>query len=318
MHTSKILITGGAGFIGSNLIDALINQYQIVNVDDFNDFYDPALKEKNITSHLSAPNYTLCRVDINDFQSLGEVFAHHQFDQVIHLAARAGVRPSIENPLAYAQTNIIGTLNLLELIKKHQVKKFIFASSSSVYGNHPAEKFSENLNLSQPISPYAATKLAAEQLIYTYAHLYQFQALCLRFFTVYGPRQRPDLAINKFISLINRNQAISVFGDGQTLRDYTYIDDIVSGIIAAMEYNSSHYEIINLGGGSPVTLSQMIATIEQAMNKKALINHLPPQAGDVDRTAADISKAQKLLSYKPATSFPQGIKQYLAWRAQQI
>lgn len=311
-----ILVTGGAGFIGSNLIDILITKFpkiNIINIDNFNDYYDLKIKQKNIENHLKSKNYYLYKIDIENQLELDKVFSKHKIDIVIHLAARAGVRPSIENPISYINTNILGTVNILECIKKYNVPKIVFASSSSVYGNSNTNKFSEILKLSEPISPYAATKLSCEQIIYTYSKLYNIQAVLLRFFTVFGPRQRPDLAISKFTKLILKDEPIQMFGDGNTIRDYTYIDDIVSGIISAIKYNETQYEIFNLGGGSPVSLKEMIKCIEKNIGKKAIIEKLPMQAGDVDKTAADISKAKKYLNFYPKTSFNEGIKKFIVW-----
>ncbi|MDR1952219.1 MAG: SDR family NAD(P)-dependent oxidoreductase [Elusimicrobiota bacterium] len=314
----KILITGGAGFIGSSLADALLLKgKEIIVLDNFNNYYDPALKENNVRHNLQNPKYRLYRGDICDKQILEKVFDENKIDAVIHIAANAGVRASIENSEIFVQTNISGTLNVLEQMKKKEIKKLVFASSSSVYGNCKADKFSEDLKVSEPISPYAMTKSACEQLIYTYSFLYAIKSICLRFFTVYGPRQRPDLAIRKFAELIEEGKEIPVFGDGSSKRDYTYIDDIINGISAAIDYDKSSYEIINLGGGSPITLNEMIAVIEKAVGKKALRKNLPMQKGDVERTVCDISKAKTLLKFEPKTSFKEGVEEFLLWRKKQ-
>lgn len=311
-----ILITGGAGFIGSCVADYLLPlRYKIIVVDNFDPYYDPKLKEQNVLPHKDNPNYVLYRANIEDLPVLKQIFSVHSVDQVVHLAARAGVRPSLENPLAYVQTNINGTMNILECMREYNVKKLVFASSSSVYGNCKADKFTEDLKVTQPISPYAATKSACEQIIYTYCHLYHIQAVCLRFFTVFGPRQRPDLAINKFTRLIKNSRPIPLFGDGSSCRDYTYIDDIVSGVCAAINYDKTPYEIINLGGGEPITLKNMIGIIEKVLGKKAQISYLPMQPGDVDRTVCDCSKAQRLLNYCPKTSFEEGVRKFIEWVA---
>lgn len=310
----NILITGGAGFIGSTLADRLISNNKIIVIDNFNDYYDISIKENNVKNNLSNQNYTLYRADICDREIVRDIFEQNKIDIVIHIAARAGVRPSLENPLEYVRSNIEGTINILENMKNYNCKKIIFASSSSVYGNCTAEKFSEDLKVTEPISPYAATKSACEQFLYTYSKLYDIQAICLRFFTVYGPRQRPDLAIRKFIELIEQDKPIPVYGDGTTMRDYTYIDDIVDGIVKAINYNQTKYEIVNLGGGSPVTLNQMIETIENVLRKKAIIDRLPMQPGDVNKTVSDISKAKKLFNYCPKTSFKAGITKFVNWR----
>lgn len=310
----NILITGGAGFIGSTLADKLLEKNnKIVVIDNFNDYYSPKLKEKNIKHNLDNKNYKLYRGDICDKNLLSKIFEENQIDVVVHIAASAGVRPSIENPLSYVKNNIEGTVNIVEVMKENGIKKIVFASSSSIYGNCKEEIFSEDLKVSEPISPYAASKSACEQFLYTYSKLFDIQVVALRFFTVFGPRQRPDLAIRKFIDLIKENKPIPVYGDGSTIRDYTYVDDIVDGIISAINYNDTPYEIINLGGGAPVSLNQMIETIEKVLNKKATIEHLPMQLGDVNKTAADITKAKKLLNYNPKTSFKEGIIKFIEW-----
>lgn len=322
----QILITGGAGFIGSTLADKLLKlstsfqnniNNKIIIIDNFNDYYSPELKDLNIKHNLANPDYKLYRGDICDRNLVNKIFKNHEINCVIHIAARAGVRPSLEDPLEYVRSNIEGTINILEAMRKNNVKKIVFASSSSVYGNCKAEKFTEDLKVTEPISPYAATKSACEQFLYTYSKLYDMQALCLRFFTVYGPRQRPDLAIRKFIELIEQDKPIPVYGDGTTMRDYTYIDDIVNGIMSAINYDKTPYEIINLGGGSPVTLNEMIATIEKVLGKKAKIERLPMQPGDVDKTVADITKARLLLNYNPQTTFEEGIRKFIEWREQE-
>lgn len=311
----RYLITGGAGFIGSNLADKLLaDGNEIVVVDNFNDYYDVAVKEANVAQALQNPNYRLYRVDIEDMPRLEAVFKAHRFDAVIHLAARAGVRPSLENPVEYVKSNILGTVNVLEAMRQFGVKKLVIASSSSVYGNCAAEIFSEDLKVTEPISPYAATKSACEQICYTWHHLYGINVVALRFFTVYGPRQRPDLAINKFSRLIAENKPIEMYGDGSTKRDYTFIGDIVQGICASIAYDKTGYEIINLGGGEPITLKRMIQTIEDAMGKKAEIIQKPMQPGDVNKTVCDWSKAQRLLGYQPRTTFEQGIKKFISWK----
>lgn len=314
-ETLTVLITGGAGFIGSSLADQMLALgHKVIALDNFNDYYNPEIKRQNIAQARTNPNYIIYEGDIEKTDDLEKVFSENKIDTIVHLAARAGVRPSIEAPLAYAMTNIIGTINILEMMKKYGVKRMSMASSSSVYGNCNAQKFSEDLNIREPISPYAATKSADEQICYTYHHLYGLEIYMLRFFTVYGPRQRPDLAINKFTNLIAADMPIDMYGDGSTKRDYTYIDDIVTGIIASVNYHQTGYEIFNLGGGSPVTLKEMISTIEEVLGKKAKINRLPMQPGDVDKTVSDISKAQKLLGYHPNTSFKDGIRKFIAWK----
>ncbi len=314
--TKHILITGGAGFIGSNLADKLLaDGHRVTVIDNFNDYYNPEIKEHNIAHNLNNPNYKLYRADIENLNDLDAIFAENTFDAIVHLAARAGVHPSLEKPSEYVQTNVAGTVNILELMKRYSVKKLVFASSSSVYGNCQAELFSEDLKITEPISPYAATKSACEQLCYTWHKLYELSVMCLRFFTVYGPRQRPDLAINKFCRLIKNGEPIQMYGDGTTKRDYTYIDDIVNGICGAIDYNKTGYEIVNLGGGEPITLKRMIATIESALAETAIIEQMPMQPGDVDKTVCDWSKAHKLFGYTPSTTFENGIKQFIEWRS---
>lgn len=310
----NILITGGAGFIGSTLCDKILKEdNKIIVIDNFNDYYNPELKEQNIQHNINNKNYKLYRGDICDNSLLKRIFDENKIDVVVHIAASAGVRPSIDKPIDYVKNNIEGTVNILEIMKANNVKKIVFASSSSIYGNCKEEIFSEDLKVTEPISPYAASKSACEQFLYTYSKLYDIQVVALRFFTVFGPRQRPDLAIRKFIDLIKENKPIPVYGDGTTIRDYTYIDDIVDGIIGAINYNDTQYEIINLGGGAPVSLNQMIETIEKVLNKKAKIERLPMQMGDVNKTAADITKAKKLLNYNPKTSFESGIIKFIDW-----
>lgn len=315
----KYLITGGAGFIGSTLADSLLaGGHEITVIDNFNDYYDVRLKEANVAHNINNQNYTLYRADIEDKIKLNEIFSNHKFDAVIHLAARAGVRPSLENPSDYVKSNILGTVNILDCMKDYGVKKLIFASSSSVYGNCKEDKFCEDLKVTEPISPYAATKSACEQICYTWHHLYDINVVALRFFTVYGPRQRPDLAINKFVGLIDANQPVEMYGDGSTMRDYTYIDDIIFGIKSAINYDKSEYEIINLGGGEPITLKNMILTLEKVMGKKAAIIQKPMQPGDVEKTVCDCSKANNLLGYYPSTNFEEGIRKFIDWRRKNI
>jgi UDP-glucuronate 4-epimerase len=310
-----ILVTGGAGFIGSHLVDRLLAEraWQVVVVDDFNDFYSPAIKRDNIRAHLAQPAYHLVEANICDRASIEAVFRGHKLDCVVHLAARAGVRPSLDQPQLYATTNINGTLNLLELAREYGVRQFIFGSSSSVYGANAHVPFGEEDPVRHPISPYAATKAAAELLCHTYTHLYGIRCICLRFFTVYGARQRPDLAIHKFTRLISQGQPIPVFGDGKTRRDYTFIDDILAGVRSAIEYEASPYEVINLGESRTVELNELVSLLERELGRKALIDRQPPQPGDVPQTYADISKARRLLGYNPETPIEDGIRQFVQW-----
>ena len=312
----RILITGAAGFIGSNLTDRLLAEgAEVTGIDNFNDFYDPAIKERNLADALAHRGFHLVKGDLNDTSLLERLFAErkHPFDAVIHLAARAGVRPSILAPEVYCRDNISATVSLLEATRKSPTRRFIFASSSSVYGNRPEPLFSEDFDVTHPISPYAATKSACEQLCYTWHRLYGLSVTALRFFTVYGRRQRPDLAIAKFCRKILSGEPIPVYGDGRTVRDYTYIDDILNGLTAALDYDGSPFEFVNLGGGEPVSLARMISEIETALGKKAVIDRRPPQMGDVERTAADVTKAGRLFGYRPKTTFTEGIRAYARW-----
>ena len=311
------LITGAAGFIGSHLADKLLNEgNKVIVVDNFCDFYNPEIKENNVKHNLSNPNYKLYRADIRDRNELAKVFNENKIDVVIHLAAMAGVRPSIDNPIYYQEVNCVGTQNILEEMKLHNIKKLVMASSSSVYGNCKEVPFKENMIVDFAISPYAATKKANEVMTHVYHKLFDFNVIMLRFFTVFGPRQRPDLAINKFTRLMLNDEPIPMFGDGTTSRDYTYIDDIVDGIIKSCNYvenNKDVYEILNLGNSSPVSLKEMINTIAEVLNKTPNIQELPMQPGDVERTFADISKAKKLIGYNPKTSFKEGIENFVKW-----
>lgn len=307
-----LLITGGAGFIGSSLIAAIINDYKIICIDNFNDYYNPLWKEENIQPFLKHKNFILYKTDICNLEDLKQIFTNHKINKIIHLAARAGVRPSIENPLLYEQVNVGGTLNLLEMARQYQIPHFIFASSSSVYGNQAKVPFSETDSVNKPISPYAATKKAAEMLCHTYAHLYKIKTTCLRFFTVYGPKGRPDMAPYLFTKAILTGEKINRFGNGQSQRDYTYVDDIVSGIIKTID-KIFDFEILNLGNNQPVSLNNFIQTIENLTDEKAQIINLPTQAGDVAKTYADISKAKKILNWQPKTDLSTGLKKFIDW-----
>ena len=311
----NFLVTGGAGFIGSHLVDRLLatGVEKITVVDDFNDFYDPSIKQNNIQDHLKDSRYSIHQVDIRDRDALKKIFAVNNFDCMVHLAARAGVRPSLSEPQLYTETNINGTLNLLELARQHNIKQFVFGSSSSVYGINAKVPFSEDDPIRQPISPYAATKGAGELLCHTYSHLYGLRCVCLRFFTVYGPRQRPDLAIHKFAKLISAGKPIPVFGDGTTRRDYTYVDDIIDGVIAAINYDKTNYEVFNLGESRTVELNELISLLENELDAHAIIDRQPPQPGDVPQTFADISKARALLGYDPKTQIEEGLHRFVEW-----
>jgi UDP-glucuronate 4-epimerase len=308
----RILVTGGAGFIGSHLVDKLLDAgHRVVILDDFNDFYDPQIKHANIAGF--ANDVAVCHVDLRDSDSVRSVFRHEKLDAIAHLAARAGVRPSIQYPRLYYDTNVIGTLHLLEAARVTGVERFIFASSSSVYGASKTIPFSEDQHLTQTLSPYGATKIAGEFLCSTYSHLYQMRVVALRYFTVYGPRQRPDLAIHQFTRRIYAGQPIDQFGNGSTRRDYTYIEDIIQGTMAALNYNGPQYDVFNLGESQTIQLSDLILAIENALGKRAKINRLPEQPGDMPQTYADISKARKLLGYNPTTKLSEGLAKFIDW-----
>lgn len=333
------LVTGGSGFIGSHLVEQLLkNGHSVINIDNFDDFYSYQVKIKNtlesidkisdfefsdketdiqrLVSLSHSEKYSLYYQDIRDKKGLEDIFRNHSIDMVIHLAALAGVRPSIERPLEYEEVNIRGTMNLWELCKDFNIKKFICASSSSVYGNNEKVPFTETDNVDNPISPYAATKKCGEILGHVYHNLYHIDMIQLRFFTVYGPRQRPDLAIHKFTKLISEGIEIPFYGDGTTARDYTYIDDIIDGVtksILYLENNSNIYEVLNLGENQVVTLTEMVASIENALKMPAIRKILPMQPGDVTKTNADITRAKTLIGYKPDTDFQNGIKKFVEW-----
>jgi len=313
----KVLITGAAGFIGSHLSERLLNDgLMVVGLDNFDDFYDPQIKHRNISECLKNKNFQLVEADIRDSTAMDKAISGG-VEIIVHLAARAGVRPSIEKPLLYADVNVNGTMVLLEAAKKHKIKKFIFGSSSSVYGNNKKVPFSEGDSVDFPISPYAATKKAGELICHTYHHLYEICITCLRFFTVYGPRQRPDLAIYKFAKLIEQDKPIPVYGDGTMMRDFTYIDDIIDGTIAAMN-KCSGFNIYNLGESRPISVNDLIAEIEKALGKKAVKEYLPPQPGDVERTYADVTKAVNELGYKPNTTIQDGLEKFVKWLRQDM
>ncbi len=309
----KFLVTGGAGFIGSHLNEHLIKDTNsVVCLDNFDPFYDPKIKYENIKKIKCHPNFRLVEGDILDWKLLDQLFKGNKFDVVVHLAARAGVLPSIQNPRLYQKVNIEGTVNLLELSCQYTVGKFIFASSSSVYGNNTKVPFSENDPVDHPISPYAATKKAGELIAHTFSSLYDLPVTCLRFFTVYGPRQRPDMAIHKFTRLIDKGKTIPVYGNGKSRRDYTYIDDIISGILLSIE-KCKGFNIFNLGESQTIELNNLIKLIEDGLNKKAKIERLSEQAGDMKKTYADITKATKELGYIPSFSIENGINEFITW-----
>lgn len=309
----KLLITGGAGFIGSHLCSSVLDRGdEVVCLDSFNDYYDPKIKEHNIRPLLEHPRFRLVRGDILDVATLERLFASENFDSIVHLAARAGVRPSISQPLLYEKVNVQGTLNLLELCRSHRISRFIFGSSSSVYGKNEKVPFHEDDPVDHPVSPYAATKKAGELICYTYHHLYKISISCLRFFTVYGPRQRPDMAIHKFTRLIDEGKPVPVFGDGSSQRDYTYIDDIIEGVVRALD-RCDGYRIYNLGESKTIELLGLIRLLEEHLDRKATIEHLPPQPGDVPITYADITRAQQELGYRPRYPIEKGIAEFVKW-----
>lgn len=309
----QFLVTGGAGFIGSNLVDDLLLQgHEVVCLDNFDNYYDPAIKKSNISKALSYSTYRLIEGDIRDKQVLKAIFSENKIDMVIHLAARAGVLPSVQNPELYYDVNVSGTLHLLESMRRAGVTKMIFASSSSVYGNNKTVPFSESMLVDNPISPYAASKKAGELLCHIYYHLHRFDIFCLRFFTVYGPRQRPEMAIHYFVKSILQGLPIKQFGEGNSQRDYTYITDIVSGVMGAIKYLKG-YEVINLGESQTISLKELIAVIESVTRQKAIIKLLPQQAGDVDITYADITKAKNIMGYTPSFPVVKGIELFVEW-----
>jgi UDP-glucuronate 4-epimerase len=309
----RLLVTGGAGFIGSHLTDSLLRDgHEVTVLDNFDSFYDRALKERNIHAHRTHPKWRLVEQDLRDPAALDKHLTG-PYDAIVHLAAKAGVRPSIEDPLTYQDVNVRGTQNLLELARRLQVPQFIFASSSSVYGVNPRVPWSEDDAVLQPISPYASTKVSGELLGHVYSHLYGIRFIALRFFTVYGPRQRPDLAIHKFARLISERRQVPLFGDGSTRRDYTYIDDVVAGLRAALHYEDSRYEIVNLGNNQTVTLLEMVRCLEHVLGIDANIAWLPEQPGDVPQTWANVEKARRLLAYQPHTRFEDGVARFAEW-----
>ncbi|HEY4619408.1 MAG TPA: GDP-mannose 4,6-dehydratase [Nitrospirota bacterium] len=310
---TNILITGAAGFIGSHLSERLLQEgSRIICLDNLDTFYDPQMKRENLKPLLANNNFTMIEGDIRDLKLLTDIFEGNRIDIIVHIAARAGVRPSIKEPLLYYDVNVRGTTNLLEMAKNYHIKKFIFASSSSVYGENKKVPFSEDDNVDYPISPYAATKKAGELISFTYHHLYGIPVNCLRFFTVYGPRQRPEMAIHKFTRLIYEGKSIPVYGDGTSRRDYTYIDDLISGITASVNTELG-YEIINLGESKTVKLTELISLIEENLQKKAIIEWLPDQPGDVPVTFADIGKARRLLGYAPCIDIKEGAGRFVEW-----
>jgi UDP-glucuronate 4-epimerase len=307
----RALITGGAGFIGSHVVDLLLGEgWEVTVVDNFDPFYDPRIKRQNIARHLSHPNYRLVEVDIRDLEVLRKYLAG-EYDVIVHLAAKAGVRSSVLDPVSYYEVNVRGTLNLLELAKEWGVKQFVFASSSSVYGANPNLPWREDDPLLLPVSPYGATKLAGEVLGRVYSRLYGIRFIALRIFTAYGPRQRPDLAIHKFARLMLEGKPVPIYGDGSACRDYTYIDDLVLGIRAAMDYEGAPFEVFNLGSGRPITVLEVVRSLEKVLGIKARIEHLPLPAGNVPYTCANVERAARLLGYIPKTPFGEGLIRFV-------
>lgn len=310
---ASILVTGGAGFIGSHLVDALLRDgREVVVLDSFDTFYDPAIKRRNIEQFTGRPGFTLVEGDIRDAKRLETLFASHSISVVAHLAARAGVRPSIEQPLLYSDVNLNGTVTLLEACRRHNVGKFVFGSSSSVYGDSSKAPYKEQESADRPISPYGATKRAGELLCASYHALFRLNVFCLRFFTVYGPRQRPEMAIHRFTRLIDRGLPLPRFGDGSTSRDYTYVDDIIQGVLRAIE-RVQGFEIINLGGSRTTRLLDLIGLLEDRLGKKAVVEAQPDQPGDVVATWADVAKARRLLGYEPKVPIEEGLTRFVAW-----
>ncbi|OHB66988.1 MAG: epimerase [Planctomycetes bacterium RBG_13_60_9] len=308
----KAVVTGAAGFIGSHLTERLLKDgWTVTGVDNLDGFYDPRVKRRNVAGCLSNPGFRLVEADIRDKAAMEKAIADDT-DVIVHLAARAGVRPSILEPMLYMDVNINGTVVLLEIARQRNIGRFVFASSSSVYGNNEKVPFSEEDNVDFPISPYAATKKAGELICHTYHHLYGTAINCLRFFTVYGPRQRPDLAIHKFARLIEDGKPVPVYGDGTMMRDFTYIDDIINGVVAAID-RCADYQIYNLGESQPISVNDLLTELENALGKKAVRNSLPLQPGDVDRTYADVTKAELQLGYKPSTHIRTGLARFVAW-----
>lgn len=313
MSQQHALVTGGAGFIGSHLVDRLLEEgWRVTVVDNFDPFYEPAIKEQNIAAHLEHPSYSLYRLDIRDLVGLRAELAN-DYDVIVHLAAKAGVRPSIEDPIAYQEVNVAGTQNMLEFARERGIKQFVFASSSSVYGVNPNVPWREDDHVLMPISPYASTKVSGELLGHVYSHLYGIRVIALRFFTVYGPRQRPDLAIHKFARLMLEGKPIPFYGDGTSRRDYTYIDDIIAGVRAAMDYDATSYEVVNLGNNYTIHLTELVSKLEKTLGVTAKLDHLPEQSGDVPQTWADMAEAKRMLTYVPKTSLAPGLARFAEW-----
>lgn len=309
----NVLVTGGAGFIGSHLVERLLREgHRVTVLDNFDDFYDPAVKRRNLAGPSAMASFRLVEGDLRDEKLLEKIFKGGEIETVAHLAARAGVRPSIQNPMLYADVNIRGTMTLLEACRKSGISRLVFASSSSVYGNNPKVPFSEDDAVDHPISPYAATKKAGELLCHTYHHLFGMDIACLRYFTVYGPRQRPEMAIHQFTRLIHQGKKICLFGQGNSQRDYTYVDDAIEGTLLALSKRHG-YQIYNIGESQTISLLQLVQTIEKLLGQKALLEHLPEQPGDVERTFADIRRAEERLGYHPKVKIEEGLKRFVKW-----
>ena len=309
----NILVTGAAGFIGSHLCEKLlVDGNTVVGFDNFDPFYERTIKENNLKTSISNGSFNLVEGDIRDTESVEKLFNENTFEVVVHLAAKAGVRPSIKDPIVYYKVNVLGTLNILEMMKKNDIKRLVFASSSSVYGDSPDVPYNETMNVNNPISPYAATKIAAEILCYNYRHLYNISATCLRFFTVYGPRQRPEMAIAKFVKKAYEGDLISIYGDGSSLRDFTYIEDIIQGVVASIDRDLG-FEIINIGESETIDLNTLLELIKELTGCGLKTEHLPMQPGDVIKTFANIDKAKQLLDYAPVTSVREGLKKFISW-----
>lgn len=312
----RVIVTGGAGFIGSHIVDTLLARGdEVIAVDSFDPFYDPQVKRGNLAAASLKATFRLIEGDVRDVEGILTALGDSRVDALIHLAAAVGVRPSISDPAGYVRMNVEGTAAALEIAGRRKISRFVFGSSSSVYGNCAAAPFVESDPAAAPISPYAATKRAGELLCHSAHHISGLSVMCLRFFTVYGPRQRPDLAIHKFISMIERGEPITLYGDGDTRRDYTHVTDITAGIVAALDYTgeTSGFEIVNLGGGRPVTLGELVSSLEELLGKKATVTALPQQSGDVRETFASIEKAQRLLGFRPAMDFKKGLRDFVDW-----
>jgi len=309
----KVLVTGAAGFIGSNLVERLLSMsYEVVGLDNFDDFYAPAIKRSNVRALIKKGGFQIIEGDIRDTSLLSRLFSENRIDVVIHLAARAGVRTSLSQPLLYQDVNVGGTVNLLETSRAHNVEQFLFASSSSVYGSNGKAPFEETQQIN-PISPYAASKAAAEQFCSTYSRLYHMPVVALRLFTVYGPRQRPEMAIHKFVDMVNHDQEVILFGDGISKRDYTNVDDIVAGFMLALAHPEKDFSVFNLGRGNAVDLRYLLSLIEEALGKKARVRRLAMQPGEVPLTIASIAKARNILGYQPRIGVEEGVPMFVKW-----